>query len=109
MAYDEALAERLREALKGKNNLTEKKMFGGLAVLLNGNMSVGVNKSDLIVRVDAAAHDHLLKRKGARTFDLTGKPMKGWILVEGKALMTGKDLKEWVKLGIDYAGSLPKK
>jgi len=109
MPYDEALAERVRVALKGKKNLVEKKMFGGLAILLNGNMSVGVNRDDLIVRVDAAAHDDLVKRKGARTFDLTGKPMKGWILVAPQGIKTAKDLNAWVQHGVDYASSLPKK
>src|SRR3989304_2716828 len=77
MAYDEVLVQRVKEQLKGKKGIVEKKMFGGVAFLMNGNMAVGVNKDDLIVRVNANQHDQLLKKMSVRTFDLSrGRPMK---------------------------------
>ena len=111
MAYDQKLAERLRLALKGQKGIVEKKLFGGVAFLLNGNMSVGVNKNDLIVRLDPDEHDALLKRPHARTFDLSagGRPMKGWMLVAPAGVKAEKDLKSWIDIGVKYAKSLPKK
>jgi hypothetical protein len=110
MVFDEKLAARLRGHLKGKANILEKKLFGGVAFLLNGNMAVGVNKEDLIVRVDPEDHDQLLTEKHVRTFDLSGgRPMKGWLLVAPAGVKTEKDLKIWVQRGTGYASSLPKK
>lgn len=110
MAYDEALAQRVRIFIKGKKNIVEKKMFGGVAFLLDGNMAVGVNKDDLIVRVDADEHDQLASQKNVRTFDLSGgRPMKGWLLVAPAGVKNDKDLRAWVKRGIEYAASLPRK
>jgi hypothetical protein len=77
--------------------------------MLNGNMAVGVNKDDLIVRVDAEDHDRLVAQKHARTFELSGRPMKGWLLVAPGGVKLDADLKRWIQLGLDYAGSLPKK
>ena len=86
-------------------------MFGGVAFLLNGNMAVGVNKNDLIVRLDPAEHDAMLKNKHARTFDLSGggRPMKGWMLVAPAGVKADKDLQSWIDIGVSYAKSLPKK
>jgi hypothetical protein len=110
MPYDEKLAERVKAILKGKKGILEKKMFGGVAFLLNGNMAVGVNKDDLIVRVDSEDHDQLVSQKHVRTFDLSGgRPMKGWLLVAPAGVKAEKDLNAWVQREIDYAGSLPKK
>lgn len=109
MVYDETLAQKLRFVLKGKKGITEKKMFGGVAFLLHGNMAVGVNRDDLIVRVDPANHAQLLKLPHARTFDFTGKPMQGWLLVNVDGLRKEADLKKWIELGVAYAKSLPKK
>lgn len=110
MPYDEKLAERIETMLKGKKGIIEKKMFGGTAFLLNGNMAVGVNKNDLIVRVDAEEHDRLVAQKHVRTFDLSGgRPMKGWLLVAPAGVKAEGDLKRWIQLGIEYADSLPKK
>ena len=110
MSYDESLANRVRNNLKGKKGIAEKKLFGGVAFLLNGNMAVGVNKNDLIVRVDAEEHEQLVSQRHVRTFDLSGgRPMKGWLLVAPAGLKAEKDLKAWIQQGIDYAGSLPKK
>ncbi|MCL5428966.1 MAG: TfoX/Sxy family protein [Chloroflexi bacterium] len=110
MAYDEVLTQRVKEELKGKEGIAENKMFGGVAFMLNGNVAVGVNRDDLIVRVDAEEHDQLVSQKNVRTFDLSGgRPMKGWLLVAPAGLKSNKDLRSWVQLGLDYAGSLPKK
>ncbi len=81
MAYDEDAAQRLREALGPLPGLTEKKMFGGIAFLLRGNMACGVIGDDLIVRVGTAQHTAALAQPGARAFDLSGKPMAGWVMV----------------------------
>jgi TfoX/Sxy family transcriptional regulator of competence genes len=109
MAYNEALALRLREALKGQKRVVEKKMFGGIGFILNGNMAVGVIKKDLIVRVSPQDNDQILKRAHARPFDFSGKPMAGWIYVEPAGFKNQADLKKWVQVGLDYAASLPKK
>ena len=108
MAYDLKLAERIRSELNGIP-VVEKKMFGGVGFLLNGNMSCGVNKDNLIVRVDPEKHDTLLKKAHAKPFDLTGKPMKGWLLVEAAGVKTDKQLSAWVKEGIEFASTLPTK
>ena len=104
MAYDEVLADRVRELC----GLPEKKMFGGIAFLLNGNMAVGVHGDDLIVRVAKADHEALLGEPGARPFDVTGKPMAGWLMVSGEVL-DDDVLGTWVERGTAYAGSLPPK
>jgi len=81
MAYDEALASRVRETLSENPEITERKMFGGIAFMLSGNMAVGVSKDDLMVRIDPDDQDDALAQPGVRIFDMTGRPMKGWILV----------------------------
>jgi TfoX N-terminal domain len=84
MAFDDVLAERIRDRLRDVDGVIEKKMFGGLAFLSYGNMTVGVHGDDLIARIDPAATDAALKQPGVRIFDITGRPMKGWILVAGE-------------------------
>lgn len=108
MAYNLKLAERIRTELNGMP-FVEKKMFGGVGFLLNGNMACGVNKDDLIVRVDPEKHSALLKKPHTKPFDLTGKPMKGWLLVEAEGYKTAKQLSAWVKEGTDFALALPPK
>ena len=105
----EAHKNGVRKALGGRAGVVEKKMFGGLAFLINGNMSVGVAGSNLIVRVAADEHPALLKEPGARVFDLTGRPMKGWLLVGGTGIKDAEDLAKWVRRGTAYAAALPKK
>lgn len=113
MPYDEDLAGRLRTALKSTKGITEKKMFGGISFLLNGNMVVGVLGSDLVSRFDPQKTSELLKGPHAWPFDpfnkRPGKPMKGWLLVGQKGLKKSEDLKTWIQLGLEYASSLPKK
>jgi hypothetical protein len=109
MAFDEQLANSVRKQLGRKAGLVEKKMFGGLAFLINGNMSVGVHGSDLIVRIAPETTDAVLKEPGARVFDLTGRPMKGWLLIAGAEVNDAAALVKWVRRGVEYASSLPKK
>jgi len=109
MAFDEQLANSVRKQLGRKAGLVEKKMFGGLAFLIDGNMSVGVHGNELIVRVVPESTDATLKEPGARVFDLTGRPMKGWLLVGGAGINDPASLTKWVRRGVDYASSLPKK
>ena len=109
MAYDEGLATRVREVLGDQPELVEKKMFGGLAFLLHGNMACGVRGEDLIVRVAAETADAALGEPGTRPFDLTGRPMKGWLLVDADGHAEDDDLRRWVDRGLAYANSLPPK
>lgn len=117
MAYNSKLAERIRSELNGMPFI-EKKMFGGVGFLLNGNtpalaagasVACGVNKDDLIVRVNPDKHAALLKKPHAIPFDLTGKPMKGWLVVEADGVKTDKQLSAWVKEGVEFALTLPPK
>ncbi len=109
MAFDEQLANRVRKQLSRQAGLTEKKMFGGLAFLINGNMSVGVHGNELVVRIAPEATDAALREPGARLFDITGRPMKGWLLVGSAGVKEPESLARWVRRGVEYASSLPKK
>ncbi len=109
MAFDETLAQRIRKRLGKRAGLAEKKMFGGIAFLLRGNMCCGVHGTDLIVRLDRAATDAALSLPNTRRFDLTGRPMKGWILVQPKGLATDAALGKWVSTAVKHAESLPPK
>jgi TfoX/Sxy family transcriptional regulator of competence genes len=109
VAYDEKLAGRVRKILAKRKGLVEKKMFGGVAFLLNGNMCCGVHGVELIVRVNPEETDQALAKPHTRIFDMTGRPIKGWILVKPAGL-AGKDaLAGWVRTGVDYAASKPAK
>jgi TfoX/Sxy family transcriptional regulator of competence genes len=109
MAYDEDLAHRVRARLAEQDGITEKAMFGGLAFLLRGNMAVGISGDELMVRVGPDATDDALARPHTRVFDMTGRPMKGWILVARDGLKTSRQLGAWVRRGVQFAGSLPPK
>jgi hypothetical protein len=109
MAFDELLAERIRGRLGTKKGFTEKRMFGGIAFLLNANMCCGVHGDELIVRLDPERTDEALAGKHTRRFDLTGRPMKGWILVGPEALRADAEMDQWLALATAYAGSLPRK
>ncbi len=109
MAFDEKLAERIRRSLGRRKGVAEKRMFGGIAFLLNGNMCCGVHRTELIVRLAPEATDKALAGGHTRRFDLTGRPMQGWILVESAGLKTDAQLREWVAIAAKYAGSLPPK
>ncbi|MEU3334905.1 TfoX/Sxy family protein [Streptomyces sp. NPDC006668] len=107
MAYDEGLAERIRGRLGADPDITEKRMFGGIAFLHRGNMAVGVSGDDLMVRVGPDATDEALARPGARIFDMTGRPMRGWIVVAASAVAEDEALGEWIGQGHAFAASLP--
>ncbi|MFH8694538.1 TfoX/Sxy family protein [Streptomyces chartreusis] len=109
MAYDEGLAERIRERLGADPEISEKRMFGGLAFLYRGNMTVGVTGGDLMVRVGPDATDAALARPGARIFDMTGRPMRGWVVVDGTAVAEDEALGAWVDEGRALAAGLPPK
>jgi len=108
MAYNEKLAKRIREDL-GETPFIEKKMFGGVGFLIHGNMACGIHKENMIVRVDPEKHTKLLKKPGARIFDITGRPMKGWLMVEPDGCKTAKQLSAWVKEGVEFTLTLPAK
>ncbi|MCH5676309.1 TfoX/Sxy family protein [Streptomyces gilvus] len=110
MAYDEALAERVRRHLEADPDVTEKRMFGGLAFLLRGNMAVSASGGGgLMVRVGPDATDAALARPGARLVDMTGRPMRGWIVVDPSALADDSVLGAWIDEGYAFAAGLPPK
>ena len=109
MPYNEELATRVRAALGPLPGVTEKKMFGGLAFMLNGNMCVGVTSDDLMVRVGPEEHGNLLALPDARQMDFTGRPMKGFVFVTQPGIASDADLQEWLRLGVEFAESLPRK
>jgi len=109
MAYDEGLAQRVRDVLEGHPALVEKKMFGGVGFMLQGNMACGVNDDHLIVRVGPASYDEAVVRPHARPFDFTGRPMKGWVMVGPDGYESDSDLESWVQQGVEFALSLPAK
>ena len=109
MSYDEGLAQRIRDALEERLDVSEKRMFGGLAFLLSGNMCVGVVGDELMVRVGPHAYGETLRQPHARKMDFTGRPMKGLVYVGYKGLESDSDLCRWVARGVDFACSLPAK
>ena len=109
MAYDEVLAERIRARLGKRSGVIEKKMFGGIAFLLKGNMCCGVHGKEMIVRLAPEATETALATRHTRRFDLTGRPLKGWILVAPKGLASEASLAKWIRVATGYAGSLPAK
>lgn len=109
MAYDEALAERVRKAAGDKRGITERKMFGGLAFMLRGNMFVGVLEKSLMARVGPENYERALAFPGAREMDFTGRPMRGYVFVDSAGLKSPAQLKRWVSLCADFAATLPAK
>jgi TfoX/Sxy family transcriptional regulator of competence genes len=109
MAYDEALAARVRERLAGEPDLTERKMFGGVGFLAAGNMAVGVRGEDLMVRVGEHGAEEALAQPHARRSFMGEREMKGWILVAPEGVAGDDALGAWVQRGVDHARSLPPK
>ena len=109
MAYDEGLAERIREQLTDNSTVTEKRMFGGLSFLVQGNMACGVIGTDMVVRVGQEQYTEALLRPHSREMDFTGRSMKGWVYVGESGYESDEDLADWVQMGVDYALSLPAK
>ena len=109
MAYDEGLARRIRGLLGDMPDVVEKKMFGGVGFILAGNMACGVSGPDFIVRVGPAAGLQALGQPHTRPFDMTGRPMAGWIVVDPAGVADDTELAGWVQRGVDFARSLPPK
>jgi TfoX/Sxy family transcriptional regulator of competence genes len=110
MAYDEALATRIRELVGEQPDVTERRMFGGLAFLIAGNMAVGASgQGGILVRVDPAESDTLLATTSARPMEMRGRPLRGWLRVDADDVRTDAHLAQWVERGTSYAGSLPPK
>lgn len=110
MAYDEELAERVRARVGDEADLTEQKMFGGLAFLIGGNMAVAASgQGGLLVRVDPAQSERLVATSAARPMEMRGRPMQGWLRVGAGDVRTDRELAEWVERGTTYARSLPAK
>ncbi len=110
MAYDEELVNRIRELVQDEDGLTEKRMFGGLTFLVNGNMSVSVSsKGGLLLRVDPSQTSALVRTPHVERFEMRGRPMDGWLRVGVAALESDDELSRWVNYGLGYARSLPSK
>ena len=109
MAYDELLADRTRQILDRYSGVAERKMFGGLAFLLRGNMCCGVSGNELMVRVGAEGYEAALLEPHTRVMDFTGRPLTGFVYVAGEGLTSEGDLRAWVERGARYAESLPAK
>ena len=109
MAYDEGLSQRIRELLTDAPAVDEKKMFGGLAFMVNGNMAVGVTGSELMVRVGADNYESALAEPHVRPMDFTGKPLRGFVYVDAKGYETDAGLEKWVSRAVDFVLTLPSK
>jgi TfoX/Sxy family transcriptional regulator of competence genes len=110
VAYDEDLAGRIRELIAAEPDVTEMRMFGGLAFLIGGNMSVAASgQGGLMVRVDPGETDALVARPHAAPFEMRGRPMQGWLRVDADGVRTKRQLEPWVRRGVAYARSLPAK
>jgi TfoX/Sxy family transcriptional regulator of competence genes len=110
VAYDEDLAIRIRELVQAEQGVTEQRMFGGLAFLIDGNMSVSASsQGGLLLRVDPAETEALLKKPHAHPFEMRGRAMQGWLRVDAEGVQTKRELQRWVRRGVDYARSLPGK
>jgi len=109
MAFNEGLAQDIRARIGDRTGLKEQQMFGGIAFMVNGNMAVGVSGDELMVRVGKDAHDEVVALPGARIFDLSARPMRGWIAVAPEGYATDDALDGWIDRGVAYAESLPPK
>ena len=107
MAYDEGVAERLREALGSEARVVEKRMFGGIAFMVDGHMACGVVNDTLVVRVGPDQHASSLSRPHAREMDFTGKPMTGFVYVAPQGIESDEDLQSWVRASLSFVRSLP--
>jgi TfoX/Sxy family transcriptional regulator of competence genes len=107
MAFDEALADRIRDVLASRPEVTERKMFGGIAFMLAGNMAVGVIGEDLMVRLDPDDAEKALGEPHARPMDFTGRPAKNMVYVDAEGTASDEDLAAWVEAGAAHAASLP--
>ncbi len=102
MAYDETLADRIREILVDQPMVEEKQMMGGVTFMVNNKMCVGVIKDELVARIDPAIYEEALEKHGCRPMDFTGKPMKGWVFVSPEGIDKVKELEYWIRLALDF-------
>ncbi len=109
MAYNLKLAQRVEESVARRKNFTNRKMFGGVGFLLNGNMCVGVWKDWLILRVGEHEFDSIIKKKHTKLFDITGVAMKGWVMVHKDGAKTAPQLRKWIDQSVRFVKTLPKK
>ncbi|PWT91569.1 MAG: RNA methyltransferase [Proteobacteria bacterium] len=109
MAYDKALAERIREALARRKDVEEKTMFGGISFLLNGNLLVALGKKSLIVRLGPEQAEEALKKAHVKEFNMTGRSMKGWVLINPEGLKRNDQLNYWIRLAVNFVVKLPAK
>jgi len=109
MAFDEALAGRIRKQLAGRKDINEMKLFGGVGFMLNGNMCVGVSKQSMIVRLDPADCAEALREQHVTQFEVGGRGMKGWLLIASAGLAGESELKAWLDRAIQFVGKLPAK
>jgi TfoX/Sxy family transcriptional regulator of competence genes len=109
MTYNERLATRMRASLGKRRGLQEKKLFGGIGFLVNGNMACGVHKDELILRLSDEDYEAAMKSDHVRMFNISGRPMKGWVLVAAPGVATDKALGTWIRKSIAFAKSLPPK
>ena len=109
MPYSKSLAARIRQALAGTGGIVDKKMFGGVAFLLHGNMLVAVWNDSLIVRLRPEEGENALSEPHVRQFDITGRPMKGWVMVEPDGLDSDAQLRDWIERALNFVRTLPAK
>lgn len=109
MAYSKSLAARVRQCLTGERGIVEKQMFGGLGFLLRGNLCVAVWRDDLIARVGPAAYADALAEPGVKEFDVTGRPMQGWVVVSADAFDSDRTLQSWIERALVFVADLPAK
>lgn len=109
MAYDEGVAERIREVFEGRHDIVEKKMFGGIAFMHSGNMCCGIVDDMLMARVGPDAYEEALQRPGAREMDFTGKSLKGFVYVEAEGFAEDDELRDWLALCEAFTAALPAK
>ena len=109
MAFDEGLAERVRELVGADPTVSEQRMFGGLCFLTSGNMCFGILGSEILVRVGPDAYPAALQRPHAREMDMTGRPMRGMVMVGSEGIAEDGDLRRWLQQGLAFAGALPPK
>lgn len=109
MAYNEVLAQRVRDLITPRSDFAEKKMFGGIAFMVNGNMALCVSGDDLVVRAGIAQFEAALEMRGADLFQPTGKPMTGWVKVAPAGHQTEESLESWIKMAMEFVQTLPAK
>ncbi len=109
MPYSESLAARIRDVLTGRHGITERKMFGGIVFMLHGNMCVGVWQTSMIARLGPEQAAAALEAPNVSEFDVTGRPMKGWVVIEAEGIDTDGQLRGWVERAVEFVGTLPRK